>query len=111
MLQLLGDDWAPEGYELWRNGHGAWEIHAETDPAWPWTDGLRHLVHCIADGRGPRDPPRARLPRARDHAGRAGGGADGRARDITSPFPAPDYASLPVAVDDHRRIHDPRSTL
>ncbi len=32
VLQLLGDDWAPEGYELWRNGHGAWEIHGETDP-------------------------------------------------------------------------------
>ncbi len=34
-------------------------------------------------------------------------GADGRARDITSPFPAPDYASLPAGADDHRRVHDP----
>ena len=23
VLQMLGDDWAPEGYELWRNDRGA----------------------------------------------------------------------------------------
>ena len=84
VMQLLGDDWAPEGYELWRNGHGAWEIHAETDPRWPWTDGLRHLVRLhrataaspvirpehgyhaleIMLGRAGRG---RRRPRARDH--------------------------------------------
>ena len=26
VLQMLGDDWAPEGYELWRNAEGAWRI-------------------------------------------------------------------------------------
>ena len=26
VLQMLGDDWAPEGFEQWRNAHGAWEV-------------------------------------------------------------------------------------
>ena len=72
VLQMLGDDWAPEGYELWRNDHGAWELYDETEPTWPWTDGLRHLVECIETGRGAGHPARARLPRARDHARRPG---------------------------------------
>ena len=72
VLQMLGDDWAPEGYELWRNDRAAWELHPETDPAWPWTDGLRHLVECIETGRRAGHAARARLPRARDHARRAG---------------------------------------
>ena len=24
VLQMLGDDWAPEGYELWRDDEQAW---------------------------------------------------------------------------------------
>jgi predicted dehydrogenase len=46
-IQMLGDDWDPEGYELWQNKVGAWQIFDETDPNWPWTDGLRHIVECI----------------------------------------------------------------
>ena len=36
-------------------------------------------------------------------------GADGRARAIGSSFPTPDYAAVPGAEVDHRRIDDPRS--
>ena len=74
VLQLLGDDWAPEGYELWRNAKGAWELFPESDPGWQWTEGLRHLVECIEERPRARDPARACLSRARDHAGGAGGG-------------------------------------
>ena len=35
-------------------------------------------------------------------------GADGRARKITSDFPAPDLARL-GEVGGHHRVHDPRS--
>ncbi|HZN56752.1 MAG TPA: Gfo/Idh/MocA family oxidoreductase [Planctomycetota bacterium] len=52
-VQMLGDDWDPEGYELWRNDAGAWQVFKETAPDWPWTDGLRHLVECIRDGTKP----------------------------------------------------------
>lgn len=46
-LQMLGDDWDPDGYELWGNDAGAWQLYKETDPNWAWTDGLRHWVECI----------------------------------------------------------------
>ena len=52
-IQMLGDDWAPEGYELWQNCVGAWQTYYETDPHWQWTEGLKHLVECIRGGRKP----------------------------------------------------------
>jgi predicted dehydrogenase len=111
VLQLLGDDWAPDGHERWRNDHGAWEVFGETDPAWPWTDGLRHLVECLETGR-----PTVTRPEHAYHAleimlAAQAAGHDGRAREIRSTFPTPDYSTLPTAAEDHRRIHDPRSTL
>ena len=52
-IQMMGDDWDPDGYELWQNKVGAWQIFEETAPNWPWTDGLRHLVECIQQGVKP----------------------------------------------------------
>ena len=111
VAQLLGDDWAPEGYELWRNGHGAWEVYADTDPSWPWTEGLRHLVECIELGHRPVIRPEHGYHALEIMLAAQAAGADGRARDIASDFPAPDYASLPEHADEHRRVHDPRSLL
>ncbi len=59
-IQMLGDDWDPEGYELWQNEVGAWKLYPESDPNWPWTDGINHLVHCIRTGQRPiHDPAHA----------------------------------------------------
>jgi len=52
-IQMLGDDWDPDGYELWQNSAGAWQVFKETAPDWPWSDGLRHLVECIHNGERP----------------------------------------------------------
>lgn len=52
-LQMLGDDWDPDGYELWKNEIGAWQVYKETHPDWPWTDGLAHLVDCVQFGKKP----------------------------------------------------------
>ena len=112
VMQMLGDDWAPEGHEVWRNDAESWEIHPETDPHWPWTDGLRHLVECIETGA-----PSVIRPEHAYHAleimlAAQAAGADGRGREITSGFPAPDLDRLAgdAGDDDHRRVHDPRST-
>jgi predicted dehydrogenase len=86
-IQMLGDDWDPDGYELWQNEAGAWQLFEETDPNWPWTDGIRHLVECIINGERPIIRPehayhvieiieKARLA-----------GQDGQARTIESSFP------------------------
>lgn len=52
-LQMLGDDWDPDGYELWQNAVGGWLLFKETHPNWSWTDGLRHLVECVRTGTRP----------------------------------------------------------
>lgn len=46
-LQMLGNDFRPNGYELWLNSVGAWQSFDETAPTWWWTDGLRHLIESI----------------------------------------------------------------
>ena len=94
VLQMLGDDWAPEGYELWRNDRSVWEVHPETDPAWPWTDGLRHLVECIETGEEPVTRPEHAYHALEIMLAAQAAGADGRAREIASGFPAPDLERL-----------------
>jgi predicted dehydrogenase len=56
-IQMLGDDWDPDGYELWQNSLGAWQVFKETTPDWAWTDGLNHLIECIGNGSQPLVTP------------------------------------------------------
>jgi predicted dehydrogenase len=110
-LQLMGDDWAPTGFEQWRNGAGAWEIFPEADPTWPWTDGLRHLVDCIERG-----VPTVTRPEHAYHAlevmlAATRSSEEGRHIAIESTFPALDYASLRPLDESERRTHDPRTLV
>ncbi len=107
VLQMLGDDWAPEGYELWRNDHGAWELYDEAEPTWPWTDGLRHLVECIETGQEPVIRPEHAYHALEIMLAAQAAGTDGVAREIASDFPAPDLERL--GSGSHARVHDPRS--
>jgi predicted dehydrogenase len=50
---LLGDDWDPTGFEVWRADTGIWEEHESLDPTWHWSDGLRELVAAIRSQRPP----------------------------------------------------------
>jgi predicted dehydrogenase len=50
---LLGDDWDPHGFEVWRNERGSREEHDAIEPTWLWADGLREAV---ADAREKRAP-------------------------------------------------------
>lgn len=50
VAQMLGDDWAPQGYEIAHNDRPGWTQFGEVDSQWPWTAGLRHLVDCLIDG-------------------------------------------------------------
>ena len=49
-IQLLGADWEPAGFDLWRNDVGAWELVPEPDPGWNYAAGLRHLVEHLIGG-------------------------------------------------------------
>jgi Predicted dehydrogenases and related proteins len=50
---LLGDDWDPRGFEIWRNSQSFWEEHEPLEPTWLWTDGLRELVMAVRECRSP----------------------------------------------------------
>ena len=54
---LLGDDWGPRGFEVWRNEAGRWEEYEPVEPTWLWADGLREAVSAIREGRAPLADP------------------------------------------------------
>ncbi|MEA2609045.1 MAG: hypothetical protein QOJ75_1288, partial [Chloroflexota bacterium] len=85
-LQMLGDDWAPQGYELWRNDVGAWRYYKDLDPAWLWTDGLRDLVDCIRTGTSPMIQPRHAYHALEVVLKARQASATGRAQDVASTF-------------------------
>jgi predicted dehydrogenase len=109
VIQMLGDDWDPEGYELWQNDAGAWQLYKETEPDWPWTDGLRHLVECIQRGERPIITPEHAfhvleiMLKAREAS------AQGRTLPIESTFTAPVLASTQSGpahlIHDRTRSH------
>jgi predicted dehydrogenase len=111
VLQLMGDDWAPEGLEQWRNEAGVWEIMPETDPSWPWTDGLRHLVDCIERGTAPVNRPEHAFHVLEVCLAAMRSAGEGRVVEIESDFPPIDYTSLPQDDGDERRVHDPRTLV
>jgi predicted dehydrogenase len=99
-LQMLGDDWDPDGFELWRREVGAWQVWKETEPDWPWTDGLRHLVSCLRTGRAPALPPEHALHVLEVLLAARAAAGDGRARRVDSRFPA-------LALEDTAAAHEP----
>lgn len=50
---LLGDDWDPRGFEIWRNESGRWEEYEPVEGTWTWTDGLTEAVMALFEGRPP----------------------------------------------------------
>ncbi len=48
---LLGDDWDPRGFEIWRNRAGRWEEYEPIEGTWSWADGLREAVMVLREGQ------------------------------------------------------------
>ncbi len=106
-LQMLGDDWAPQGYELWHNDVGAWRYYKDLDPAWSWTDGLRHLVDCIRTGTSPVIQP-AHAYHALEVVLKAReASATGRAQEVASVFAPLAFEARPADEPVHL-MHDLR---
>jgi predicted dehydrogenase len=110
VLQMLGDDWAPDGYEKWDTERELWEVHPEQDPGWPWTSGLRHLVDCIRNSRSTVTRPEHALHCLEVMLAAKRSSEEGRFVDVHSDFPRLDYSSLPADQRDQRRKHDPRTS-
>jgi predicted dehydrogenase len=111
VLQMMGDDWAPQGLEQWRNDAGVWEIVPETDPTWPWTEGLRHLIDCIERDVQPVNRPEHAYHVLEVVLAAVRSAEEGRVVQIESDFPALDYSTLPPQETDDRRVHDPRTLV
>ncbi|CAN5481792.1 Gfo/Idh/MocA family oxidoreductase [soil metagenome] len=90
-IQMLGDDWDPDGYELWQNGEGAWKLYGESDPNWPWADGIRHLVECIIKGERPIITPEHGYHALEIMEAARAAGRDGQRREIKSTFTPPNF--------------------
>lgn len=88
-IQMLGDDWDPDGYELWQNAAGCWQVFKETDPDWPWHDGLRHFVECIRNGTRPLVTPEHALHVLEIMLKAQQAGREGRTLPIESAFERP----------------------
>ena len=50
---LLGDDWDPRGFEIWRNSAACWEEFEPIDPTWLWADGLAEIINAVREKREP----------------------------------------------------------
>jgi predicted dehydrogenase len=111
VLQMLGDDWAPEGFEQWLNSRGVWEVVPEAEPSWPWTSGLQHLVECAGAGRQTVNRPEHAYHALEVMLAAKRSAAEGRLVEIASSFPALDYTSLAAGEADDRRTHDPRGLV
>lgn len=104
-IQMMGDDWDPDGYELWQNEVGAWQVYEETDPSWPWTDGLRHFVECIQEGRKPIIPMDQAYHVIEIILKAQESGRDGQAKPIESTFEPVRFTEAEEAKEAHLR-HD-----
>jgi len=105
-LQLMGHDWAPEGFEQWRNDSRVWEIVPETHPNWHWTAGIDHLVDCIEKHTSPVSRPEHTYHALDVIMAARRSSEDGRTIAIDSEFPEPAFVGISRAVSD-RAAHDP----
>ena len=104
-IQMLGDDWDPDGYELWQNAAGCWQVFKETDPDWLWSDGLRHFVECVRNGTTPLATPEHALHVLEIMLKAQQAGREGRTLEIESTFEPPIFAGAEPAEPAHL-MHD-----
>jgi predicted dehydrogenase len=104
-LQMVNEDWAPNGYEMWQNSAGCWQIFKETNPGWRWTDGLRHLVECIQSGQRPLITPEHGYHVLEIMLKAQESSRDGQTKTIESTFTPPSFA-VEIDLEGIHRFHD-----
>jgi predicted dehydrogenase len=103
---LLGDDWDPQGIELYRASIGSWELIEPDDTTWLWTDGLREAVMAIQSGRAPLDEPALDVHLHEVIAAATRAARDGVAVEVASRFPALEALRLEAAPSGGGHVHD-----
>ncbi len=105
-IQMIGEDWAPRGYELWQNKVGCWQIYEDT-AAWPWSDGIRHLVECIEHGTPPVIKPEHAYHVLEIMLKTMESGRTGQALPIASTFEPPQFDDARDLGEGAHLVHDP----
>ena len=104
-LQFIGQDWAPEGHELWTNESGCWRSFAAPF-AWPWTDGVRDFCQSILS-RQPLASHPTHAVHVLDIVNQAMASAQSRRSEaVRTGFVRPTVEPEALAAGDHRR-HNP----
>jgi predicted dehydrogenase len=101
---LLGDDWDPQGLEIWRNSDGAWTCTDPIDSTWLWADGLRELVAAITEGRAPLASPSQDLHLLDVIEAARTSAREGRSIPVTSTFEPLDLR-IELGAERHH-LHD-----
>lgn len=106
-IQMMGDDWAPEGYEMWTNQLGAWAVYEEIDPYWDWTGALEHLVDVVGGATQLIQPRHAlhvlEIMLAADRAA-----STGAAQDLDSTFDPLAFDPEEIYLSGTAPVHDRR---
>jgi predicted dehydrogenase len=105
-IQMLGDDWAPEGLEHWSNTVGAWKLLDSESRYWPWTDGLTHLLDCIRTGSRPYTPVEQAFHVLEIMLAAERAAESGTTQDVTSTFVQARPLPLADGPRDEHRVHD-----
>jgi len=105
-IQMIDEDWAPRGYELWQNSAGCWQIYNDRS-GWPWTDGVRHFIESIETGTRPLITPEHAYHVLEIMVKTMESGRTGRALPIDSTFTTPVFED-PVRLGEKAHlVHDP----
>jgi predicted dehydrogenase len=102
---LLGDDWDPHGFEVWREDAQIWEVHEPEDATWLWADGLREAVLALHAGRAPLHNPELDIHLIEVIAACGSSAAEGRSVEVSSRF-EPWLELRPVRHPVAHHVHD-----
>ena len=111
VLQMLGDDWAPQGFERWTKERELWEVHRGKRAAVAVDRRLAAPRRVRCRRNAARQPARTRPALSGGHAGGANFGARRSGTYRSNPdFRRSITGTCRRAPDNHRRKHDPRTT-
>ena len=105
-IQMIGEDWAPAGYELWQNKEGCWRTYEDPAP-WPWTDGVRHMVESIERVTPPVIKPEHAYHVLEIMVKSMESGRTGQALPIESTFEPPRFEQAIDLGQAAHLVHDP----
>lgn len=105
-IQMMGYDWAPDGYEMWQNSMGSWQIFPETYMLWRWTDGVRYLVECIIENKPPIITPEHAYHVLEVMIRAVESAEEGQFKEVKSTFPPPVF-HVEIKQEESHLIHDP----